>query len=490
MGRTGFGGARNRGRVALGASCLAALCAFVVFTVWWRHLRPPLTGDEPHYLVIAHSIAIDRDLDVRDDYPRVEPIYPGLIAEHHATAMRADGRLRPIQGVGLGFVLAPAWLISSNPAVALDWARLIMILIAAAVVGEIHWLARRLEPERAWSAWAASATLIVALPFVGYSNQLYPEIPAAFLCITGLIASRRSTFASRVVVGTCAGSLLWLSPRYAPIALGILVWELLAEVRTRSRYFARVATATLAPAALLIALLCGWYLHAFGTLSLDRIYRSAGIAATHHNALIIYERSVGSVFDPVGGLLPYTPVLLLGFVGLGALWRRHRDATKLVCVLGIVYFLAFAPAGFRGYALTARMAIVTIPILALGIAALIARADRRTVAMFVVLGALSLAITAQSAHRTVYGRLYKSNLDPAAPIVAHTASIWPRFLPDSATDASGARRSNSARHAPVRRNVPVTGAWIVVLGAAAGIAARDKRRDSEPRWVSAPSPVP
>ena len=469
--------------VALGASGLVALCALGVFQLWWRHLRPPLTGDEPHYFVVARSIAVDHDLDLRNDYHKIDSVYPGLQVAHHAVAMRSDGRLRPIQGIGLGFVLSPAWWFASDPRRVLVWARRIMILIAAALVGETHWLARRLQPERTWTAWVASGAMTVALPFVGYSNQLYPEIPAALLAVTALAASRRCTVASRLIVGTCAGLLPWMSPRYAPIAIGLIAWEILGELR-RAGWSRRVAPAIvpiLLPALLFTAALAGWYQYAFGTVSLERIYRAAGLPIGH-SALTVYERSVGSLFDPVGGLLPYAPVLLLGFVGLGALWRLRRDATVLVGVVGIVYLVAFAPAGFRGYALTGRMAIVMIPILALGVAALVGRGGRITaVALLAVfaLGGLSLAITVQSAHRDIYGDIYKTRLTPAAPIVARLDSIWPRFVADPpSTRPDGSRVPASARHAPVRREIPVTAAWVAALLGAAALVARDPSRRS------------
>ncbi len=459
-----------------------ALVAFGCFTVWWRHLRPPLTGDEPHYLVIAHSIAAGHDLDLRDDYPVVAPLAPGLTPLHHAVVMRDDGRLRPIQGVGLGVILAPAWWLSSGPASALTWARLIMILVAALVVGETHWLARDLARRRPLAAVAASGAMIAALPFVGYSNQVYPEIPAASLALAALIAfRRRGTVAGGIVIGTAAGLLLWLSPRYAPLAAGLLGWQLYRLTRIGGPAPTRrlaVVLATSVPIALLGILLASWYQHAFGTLSLQAIYRAADIPIGH-SAIVVYQRSAGELLDPVGGLLPYAPVLLLGVAGLGALARARRAATAMLGVVGIVYLVGFATAGFRGYALPGRMTIVAIPMLALGLAALLDHTNR-TVTLaatttVAVLALVSVAITMQSARRDTYGRLYLTNVVPAAPIVAQVASLWPRFVPAPATTAAGARRSSADRNRPVRGDVPVTVAWFAILAAGASLVfvARD-----------------
>jgi hypothetical protein len=219
-----------------------------------------------------------------------------------------------------------------------------------------------------------------------------------------------------------------MSVRYTPIALGLLAWELLPVV-TRRPDRVRTLVATLAPVAALGALLVWWYLYAFGTLSLTRIYRSAN-AEANHGALAVYVRSVGAFLDPIGGLLPYAPVLILGVIGLGALWRGHRQAVIVAFATALVYLAFFAPAGFRGYALPGRLAIVAMPVLAIGVGALASAFPRVALALIAVLGLLTLAITIESAHRATYQRLYRAEPLPAAPLVGHEAGLFPNFRPE------------------------------------------------------------
>src|SRR5687768_14726564 len=67
------------------------------------------SGDEPHYLAIAHSAAFDFDLDLANNYGANEPLIGGggLAAEAHARPGRG-GVIRPVHDVGMPVLFAPA----------------------------------------------------------------------------------------------------------------------------------------------------------------------------------------------------------------------------------------------------------------------------------------------------------------------------------------------------------------------------------------------
>lgn len=66
------------------------------------------TGDEPHYLAIAHSMAFDGDLSLSNNYGANEPLIAGgaLQPEKH---VRPDARgvIRPLHDIGLPLVFVP-----------------------------------------------------------------------------------------------------------------------------------------------------------------------------------------------------------------------------------------------------------------------------------------------------------------------------------------------------------------------------------------------
>ena len=71
------------------------------------------TGDEPHYEIIAHSLAFDRDLDVTTDYADLSNRALGGVFEAGAHARPGkDGRLRPVHDVGMPLLFAPYYAVA------------------------------------------------------------------------------------------------------------------------------------------------------------------------------------------------------------------------------------------------------------------------------------------------------------------------------------------------------------------------------------------
>ena len=92
----------NSSRVILFAVVLLVLLGLTTHSTYAG------SGDEPHYLAIAHSIAFDLDFDVSNNYGAAEPLIADgqLQPEDHARAGRG-GVLRPVHDVGMPLLLAP-----------------------------------------------------------------------------------------------------------------------------------------------------------------------------------------------------------------------------------------------------------------------------------------------------------------------------------------------------------------------------------------------
>src|SRR4051812_40223653 len=84
--------------------------ALVAYLVAYEVMNPSSSGDEPHYLLVAESIAFDGDLDLTNDYAskertlRVVNVWP-LGTVPHAADYTGSGELRPLHGVGLSVLL-------------------------------------------------------------------------------------------------------------------------------------------------------------------------------------------------------------------------------------------------------------------------------------------------------------------------------------------------------------------------------------------------
>ena len=147
----------------------------LVLLVAGAHMRRSagLSGDEPHYLVIAHSLVADGDLRIENNHQAGDyrSFHPGFLPMHYLTR-GVDGVIYSVHAPGLPTLLAPAYLLGGYRG-----AIVLLILIAALAATAVFSLAARLAtPGIALTTWAA---VTLTVPFLLQSWLVYPEIPAS-----------------------------------------------------------------------------------------------------------------------------------------------------------------------------------------------------------------------------------------------------------------------------------------------------------------------
>ncbi len=311
------------------AIALSAMALAGGATAWWTATnRAPITGDEPHYLIIAASLLRDGDLDVRNNYEhdaRTAEIY-GPIRMH---AWRAGDGWRSFHAPGLGLLLAIPFgvggVIGARVALA--------VLVAAALAWTVRvWARGRLPAD---GAALAAAGLLLSAPVVAGGGYLYPDLLGGVL-LAGLTV--RLTAAppgsAREWIGLLAGVglLCALHPKNVAAA-GILVLFALwrsrrerAAGRTRpgaaARRRARFAAGAVVLAAGGAALAAAWLLADFSDVFVRRLRTELG--APPAKALRVF---LGLHIDQAQGMFFQQPLLLPGLAGLGWMIRRRHPFT-------------------------------------------------------------------------------------------------------------------------------------------------------------------
>ena len=385
------------------------------------------TGDEPHYVAMAHSAAFDFDFDLANNYGAAEPLIAGggLDAGPHVRAGR-DGILRPVHDVGLPLLLAPAARVLV-PAVRFAARRappdllrrlrvtpsvmyrhtLSLCMIALAV-----WLASllfdTLAEIGAHPRAAFAATLVTALspPLLIYSILTFTEVLSALLCLLAfrrialedrdltparLQVSAGSGFEYWFIAGAATGLLLLVHLRNAGLVLGLTALALAAIYRTRAWGDLSGFAAGLA---LPVAVRTAVTYHFWGTLVTTphgRVGEWTGAGGMLREAGI---RLAGLFFDQEYGLIIYAPVFVLAICGLAVMPRRL--ATRVLVVSGGYLALVIWPGinvhGWTGqWCPAARMMVPIVPLLALPLLAGMRAVPRPLVAITI---AAQLAINA------------------------------------------------------------------------------------------------
>jgi hypothetical protein len=409
---------------------LAHLAPFVLalaaYTAVFLVMRPDTTGDEPHYLLVAESIAFDGDVDLANDYAnrertlRVVNTFP-LDPDRHAADYDGSGQLRPLHGVGLSAVLAPAVGLGG-----LTGAQLTMVLIAALLADQLFRLLRDLRFRRRYriGAWLAVAG---CFPLLVFASQIYPEVPAALLIVVALrvMVGRAASPVALALGATAGAALVWLHVRYLPLAMGVFAGLILAAcaqrrsgaaptgiratvasyVATARREWRGTVLPVVVPFALVLGTFAAAFQHWYGTPNPTAPYRfysttNAGDAGWN----FLYDYALADVLSPVHGWIPFVPVHWLGLAAVGCLLIRFGwpAAACLAVPLGYELILASAAPNV-GWGLPARYLIPFIPLIAIPIAVLLqhVRASR---ILFVPLlaGSLVIAVAAARDHHGLY----------------------------------------------------------------------------------------
>ena len=398
------------------------LLVAIVFVVVWgliTHGTVAGTGDEPHYMLIARSLAFDRDLDLANDYSTPLIVGGGLV-QNDGHAAWQDGRLRPLHDIGMPLVLAPVigvayvladWLGDTLPKRFLEATRLdkslllrhqislLMAFLSGLLARELFLLLRdRGSSDRHAFTWA----LLFALspPILSYSFLFFTELPSALIT---LVAFRRLTVrpvrtpAMAAALGGLVGLLLLLHARNVGIVAGLVLVAALAARRTRSArtlaaFVAGVSTGALARGA------TTWFL--WGTPFTSPLARPGAIASASETLFEIFTRATGLLFDREFGLLAYAPVYLLAAPGLILLARRGDPPARDLFVVMASYLVpVLLPMtniwGWQGgFAPAARFLVPVAALLWVAVHSYAVRAVKAGRALVIALLAVQVAIDA------------------------------------------------------------------------------------------------
>lgn len=306
----GFEPARPGSRIRLWIF-LIALTAYLGLGFHVSRVEGP-GGDEPHYLVITHSLLVDGDLQIENNHRlhHYRAFISGNLQPHYLRRGRG-GVIYSIHSPGLSVLLLPGYAVAGyGGAVAT------MVVMGALTARAMFDLASLAAPGGpAVRAWVAGA---LTLPFAPHAWLIYPEVPAALVMAwVGLWLWRPPPSQAWIwVLRGCALAILpWLHAKFLA-----LVAVALACLVARAWRMPRHVAALVAPVAVSVGswLMAFWVMYGMATP-----LAQYGGRLTADFALANVPRGLlGLLFDYKFGLLPHSPVFLLAAVGVVALLRR------------------------------------------------------------------------------------------------------------------------------------------------------------------------
>lgn len=393
------------------------ICAFVAVKIFVLYLiltlaissrQMPPTGDEPHYLMAAHSLAVDHDLSLKENYVNRDyrVFYPGMLAKRTTLSPDHDREL-PAFSPGLSLFLTPFyWLaIKLFPSALVSFLRVVICAVAAIGIWQLMLLYIRMRSNAPHSVFAVILVFALASPLATYCSLFYPEILAflfLILAVRRLDEASTRPVSSGIWLAILSPALIWLHPKY--LALSFLLLLL-----TAFRYY-RIGKNSarfwwLVPAAQIAGIACFFlFLHAeYGSWSPNRIYGGAqketsliGLLAGEgpQRLWVMARMMIGYWIDQRFGIIVYAPAYLAFFPA--AWWVIRRYGSRMVPALGLfcIHFLLISwGAQMGGFAPPSRHFVVLIPLMLLPILLLYPEWNRLQRWLFWTLSAIGLVIS-------------------------------------------------------------------------------------------------
>ena len=391
-----------------------------------------LSGDEPHYIMIAQSIVEDGDFDLKNnlDPKKYSPYMPVEIPFHGSAH---TGRHRSFHLPGVSFLLIPFFFLFKLLGGAVPghlFFRLVAAFINSFFALGLFLVTRNVFGKKETGGFFLF--FLLTFPLVFQAVHLFPELPAATLVVFAYICARdkRHYF--------CAGLLLsavpWFHLKYSlPIvilSLFIMAWIWLGDPGMRGR-LKRLAVFGAAPV-LSLGLLLLYSRILYGSFNPSAIEAQFSESSFFTVPMGLRIETLLSFFlDQRDGLLVYAPVFLLIFlVGKKEIRSGIRDFSLLTAMF-ISYVLLHAFTTSRGgYSPAARPTLFVMWTMAIFLIAYYRQVGEAGKTTFRFLAGLTLFATVWLFYYPHF--LYQ----PVTREVSQRASSLLLFLSSQVTDLS------------------------------------------------------
>ena len=320
-----------------------SLLGYFLLTPWvLKHWA--MTGDEPHYLLIAQSLLADGDVDLANNYAQhdyADYYFSTTWLDPHVVDS-ADGVWRPFHEVSFSLLILPAWTLGRYAGV-LYFLNLIAALVAANV-----WVLAYETSGSVKAAWLSWLVVTFTVPLFPYAFQVYPEMPAALLIVWAarqIIRPGRLAAWRWFLVGLALAALPWLVIRFLPVSI-LFAGLVIARAWQRRELDARRWLAWVGGALVALVLIAAVNWRLYGQLSpvgASVVGRVGNPLAQWFSPMNHLDSALGWLFDQRMGLLVYAPIYALVLLGLGMLvaarplggGRTRRCADRRVFEPGI-----------------------------------------------------------------------------------------------------------------------------------------------------------
>ncbi len=317
-------------------------------------------GDEPHYLLISHSLIFDKDLNLRNNYLRgdYKKFYPGDLGFHAHYGKKGEDYWYSFHLPGLPFLLIPFYWLSLKIPILMNYLPRAFIILLMTFGGvQLFLLLYQLgiSKFRAFLVWFLYS---FTSPILFYTFHIYPEpvsITISLYLIRKFIFSnlRKSDW---FFIPFSLFLIPWLGAKYIIVAVPIIILGLYFSLKRKySLKLIILSFVSLATSYLIFLLLLYKWFGSFSTLALYHgVLTKENIS--YIKDLILYkipltmriETLLGYFYDQRDGFLFYSPLYFFSLLGFFEMIKREKEEALSLLLISIPFLLNYSFLTHRG----------------------------------------------------------------------------------------------------------------------------------------------
>ncbi|RHX92563.1 hypothetical protein [Leptospira stimsonii] len=205
-------------------------CFYYIGTLmsWEKKKKLPITGDEPHYLIISESILRDSDVDLKNNYEEdaiTKQILGPTDVENHT--IPKNGKLYSVHPIGTSWLVLTGYALSG-----VSGSRIFLALLTGLLPFAFFGIGRMFHLDRGESA-LLSLLYSISLPFPMVAGQIFPDLPSGILFLfifTALLYLETNPDKKEfqnILLFACGfsfGFLAWLHVKNLPAMIPLFLW--------------------------------------------------------------------------------------------------------------------------------------------------------------------------------------------------------------------------------------------------------------------------
>ena len=293
-----------------------------------------MTGDEPHYILIAASLARDHDLALENNYHQdaIDHQFSTHMLDSEAHTIQDSHGWFSVHGIGIPILLVLPLSVAGVLGAKVTLAALIGLF--PLVVFTVMRRVLESQPD----ALLVTLAVGLGLPFLAASNQIYPDMLTGVLVFTiavfllfGTPESSLRYWRTTWLVALLIAYLPWLHIKNVAPMLLLTLWYCCTHLRApfRLRWAPPLSL-------VVISLLVFGIYNAYIYGNISGPYSAPLIYDLHQFMMIL----LGLHLDQSQGMFIQQPLLLLALLGIAPFWRSHRLGAVFIA---LIYFSLIMP---------------------------------------------------------------------------------------------------------------------------------------------------